>query len=363
MPVNLPVHILIFEKIIKVIDKKIVKAGNRFLLMETVESFELLPVGSYALKFDAETGMVWLEEQKPFKKPEKVYDIDGELRRLIQVKFNATKKNLGVLLTGAKGQGKTFTAKMLCVELGLPVVSITGRIPREVDFLSYLANIPQEFVLFIDEFEKIFIKEDKDSAFHTQEAFLSFMDGRALAGRVLFLLTSNNEVSTYLLNRPSRISFLKEYDELSEEIFDMIVEDLLEDKSYVEDLKDNTSLINLNVDLLMSIIKDINLFKIPYSSFMNMYNYRMEMYRYEIFETKNGAERFVNITRTERKFKVTDRHFGGYAVNDIIKMGNGEVRFKSSTYEEDEEGNSVSRPVEIRAALLRSYESVKTLTI
>ncbi len=63
--------------------------------------------------------------------------------------------NMGVLLNGVKGTGKSVTAKLICNELKnfLPIIIVDKAYEGLPQFIS---KIQQEVIIFIDEFEKVF---------------------------------------------------------------------------------------------------------------------------------------------------------------------------------------------------------------
>jgi len=310
----------------------ILKDNGRYFFYNALDLSKKLEAKNYVFNYD-DKGVCWLEDVEDFKFPEKIYNVDEKLRGFVKVSFENNKKNLGVLLTGNKGQGKSLTAKLLCKELGLPVILINKSIEFSVDFIGFLNNIKQDYILFVDEFEKLFMNpsgntnDGKD--FHDQESFLTFMDGVLTNDtKILFLLTSNELVSEFFINRPSRIKFLQEYSELPEELFNMITNDKLVNPEFKADLEDNISLINLNIDLLISIIGDINLFDIPFSHFKDHYNYKFESYRYEISIIKDGhVEAFDKFLSLDKKIKSTHRYIAGYNVEELLKFSKDEILF------------------------------------
>lgn len=63
-------------------------------------------------------------------------------------------------------------------------------------------------------------------------------------------------------NRPSRIHFLKEYGSISMEVVEEVANDLLDNKDYIPELLDVCDMIpELTFDILISLVKDCNLFK------------------------------------------------------------------------------------------------------
>ena len=93
------------------------KSGNRIFLMDSVESLDGLPVGNFQLMWD-DRGNVHLEETSKFILPEKIYDFDRDLIDFCKIKFEKSDGNMGVLLCGRKGQGKSITAKQIVNEMG-----------------------------------------------------------------------------------------------------------------------------------------------------------------------------------------------------------------------------------------------------
>ena len=299
---------------------------------------------NYLFNFD-DLGNCWLEDIEEFKFPQKIYDVDGNLRKYIRKSYDANQKNLGVLLTGNKGQGKSHNAKLLCTELNQPTIIINKQIPADVNFVKFLSEIKQNHTLFVDEFEKLFdtTKGTNDTnGYHTQETFLSFMDGViSNEHKVLFLLTTNDGINEFFINRPSRIKFLQEYNELPEELFNLITDDKLNNLEYKQDLEDNISLVNLNIDLLISIIDDINLFDEPFSTFKDMYNYKFEQYKYEVYHIENGVDIFKSFYTSSKKIKYTDNYLAGEKVLDMLVFKADEIVFKAKTWGEDKKGKDI----------------------
>ena len=334
----------------------ILNNNGKYHFFNALKIEEELENKNYLFNFD-ELGNCWLEDVESFKFPSKIYDVDSNLRNYIAKSYAANNRNLGVLLTGNKGQGKSHCAKLICKELNQPTILINKQIPADINFVKFLNEIKQDHTLFVDEFEKLF-NEEKDgnevNGYHTQETFLSFMDGVLTnEHKVLFLLTTNESVNQFFINRPSRIKFLQEYNELPEELFNLITDDRLKNLAFKEDLEENISLVNLNIDLLISIIDDINLFNKPFSEFKDMYNYKFEQYKYEVYKTDKGAETWDSMFNSSRKFKYSDRYIGNYNVDEMIKFKSDEIIFKTNVYEEVK-GKKVKKEVTIKMVPFKS---------
>lgn len=271
---------------------QIVKNLNCYSFFNEVQILSELEVKNYRIDFSEFSGLFLVDEDN-FTLPEKIYDVDKEFRELVLKSFNMNTRNTGVLLDGEKGFGKSVMAKQLAIQANLPVIMITKSIPVKYDFLAFLNNIKQEFVLFIDEFEKIFpngnshLDDDDDNKKNSpsQHVFLSYLDGSTSNEfKKLVLLTTNTPIDDKFINRPSRIKFYKEYVSMSEDMYDMIIENKLINKEYKNDLLENLPLIECSPDLLTSIIDEINKLEMPYSKFKEYFNHKQQQYRYNIYK-------------------------------------------------------------------------------
>lgn len=241
---------------------KFYQHGNKTSIIDLppIETlFDLLPNNTY--RFIAEESMMginfYLEHTDNFKLPTTIYgDVDQCFKR-IQTTFNNSKGNLGVLLVGQSGAGKTLQAKYVCENMrktGLPVISVDK---GAIHHLSYLAkNLKQPAVILVDEFEKQF--DDTDD----QNYLLTLLDG-TYNSNLLFLFTANDEtkVNPYFFDRPTRIKYVYKYKYLKEDVLKAIISDLLVNKTQEEEvlqLMFQTS--NLSVDVLKSFIDECNLF-------------------------------------------------------------------------------------------------------
>jgi hypothetical protein len=108
--------------------------------------------------------------------------------------------------------------------------------------------------MFIDEFEKVYTKDE-------QQTLLSLMDGN-FETKIVFLLTCNDfRINEFLVNRPGRIRYNKQYEDLDISVINDVIEDLLLDKQYAESIHQFLEKINMStMDLLVTIIKEVNTF-------------------------------------------------------------------------------------------------------
>lgn len=315
---------------------KVLKTDGRFRIFNKIEINDELAVGNYRFNYDA-FGVPYLEELSEFAFPAKLYDIDKKFRETVIKSYHHSKNGIGVLLEGYKGQGKTVTAKLLCQEVKLPVILMDKPIPKNVDFVGFLSRIEQDFVLFVDEFEKNFEKwgslDEEGSggnSMHKQDSFLSFMDGATTTNyKKLFVFTTNESVNDKLVNRPSRIMWHKKYQFMPKEFFDMVVTDKLVNKEWKDDLELNLPLSEATVDLLLTIIDQVNLFDVPYSSFKNIFNHTVRNIKYKVFlKVKDKWQYMTDMALTSMPTR-EERYIGNLGVTTIDSINEDEVVFTS----------------------------------
>lgn len=172
-------------------------------------------------------------------------------------------KNLGIILNGLKGTGKTVAAKLLCNSLGLPVILVSDTFDGAI--LPFISSLEFECVIFIDEAEKTFDSDDS--------ILLSLIDGSYNASRKLYILTTNElRLNDNLLGRPGRIRYIQEFGNLSIEAVKEYCNDNLRDESKLPDvLREVNSLDISTIDILKSIVEEFNIFGgLPESTEMNV---------------------------------------------------------------------------------------------
>ncbi len=161
----------------------------------------------------------------------KVYDVGcEEIEERIKKVWNSkqyveSNKNLGVIFNGIKGTGKTVKAKLLCNDLGLPVILVDD--DYEGQILPFITNLNFECVIFLDEAEKMFD--------YNPEILLKLIDGAYNKTRKLYLLTTNKlTLDDNLIDRPGRIRYIQEFGNLSAKAISKCIDDNLENPEYKE---------------------------------------------------------------------------------------------------------------------------------
>ena len=272
----------------------------------TVSHPEGLPKGIYEVKLSM-TGFYLSKIAESFTFDYKLYGLNQKFIDYVLKTYENTTGNLGILLDGIKGTGKTVTAKELCNRLQLPVILVQSMgVDTNSKLIKYLStSIDFDCIFFFDEYEKEF-KNSSD--------VLSFMDGTYNSiYRKVFLLTTNElNVDPNLLGRPSRIRYKKSFNNLSEEVTREILNDILEDKTAIEKVIELTHSMNIiTIDLIKAIATEINIhgveslpdiketFNIEFSRFT--YLYREVQVRH--CDLKFTPENINNLLKIYNKYK------------------------------------------------------------
>lgn len=163
-----------------------------------------LPVGIYSICLTM-TGYHLDRYADKFVFPYKMYGLQNEFIDHVIKTYHATEGNLGIMLTGTKGTGKTVTAKELANKLNLPIIIVKDMGDHNQSMIEFLSGIEGDCILFLDEFEKNFSESDS--------TILQIMDGVYNSKyRKVFLLTTNAmTINENMVGRPSRIRYVKEF--------------------------------------------------------------------------------------------------------------------------------------------------------
>lgn len=243
----------------------ITEIENTFWFSESGVSHKTLPVGVYLLRFHQMKNEFYLSKSSDFNVPEKMYGdfsiVDRWLKTYEEKK--ARKKNLGILLSGIKGAGKTLTAELLCKKANQPVIMIRSGFAGE-NFETFLTN-PQlgNCTIFIDEFEKTYNSNTSDGVRNAGEGLLQLLDGGYSTSH-LFIFTVNDQdkMNDFLMNRPSRIYYRSDYTELPESVIREVGKDKNLSDDFITDLILCMKTLgnNASFDALMSIIDEAQRF-------------------------------------------------------------------------------------------------------
>ena len=238
---------------------KIIESNGQFNLYggNSVLTYDKLPADFYEICFHKQKGF-WLERHPQVQIKEKIYGNHIEKVNKVLKSFDIFNRNLGVMLSGDKGMGKSLFAKLLSLEAinkGLPVIIVNSYIPGIMKFID---SIQQEALVLFDEFDKTF--EERED-YNPQYEVLNTLDGLSV-GKKLFMFICNNleEINNCMLNRPGRIHYHFRFSYPTEEEVAEYLKDNLDKKYYnqIEEVVKFSCMTKINYDCLRAIVFELN---------------------------------------------------------------------------------------------------------
>ena len=135
---------------------KAISIGDKYQVYgNSLQAYDSIPAYTYNVRFDEMTGF-YLKVRSKLAVKEKTYGAHPEKAEKVLKTFSVFERNLGVILSGDKGIGKSLFARMLAEkaqDAGYPVLIIDQFIPG---ISNYIQSIDQEAVFLFDEFDKTF---------------------------------------------------------------------------------------------------------------------------------------------------------------------------------------------------------------
>lgn len=237
----------------------IVESGKRYRIFNNaITTYDQLPPKTYRVDYDPETRIFSLLETHDFEIPEtKIYGQHLDKVKKVLNSMDKMNRNLGVILSGDKGIGKSLFSKCLGLKArkkGIPVILVNE---YHEGIANFLEEIEQTVMILFDEYDKTF----DEKKHNCQAEMLSLFDGVS-AGKKLFVITCNEiqSLSQYLINRPGRFHYhFRFLYPTADEIRDYMEDKL--DKQYYDEIENVIAFsvrMNLNYDCLRSIAFELN---------------------------------------------------------------------------------------------------------
>lgn len=298
--------------------KKWNQDSQTYSLSDNSKQISSLPVGVYVLS-KSMFGFYLERIEDKFEFSHKLYGLETDLIERVIRTWESTNKNLGVLLNGLKGTGKTVTSKVICNRLNLPVILVNEN-PDGGGIPDFLNQVEQDVIVLMDEYEKVFGEESD---------LLTLMDGVLTSdSRKLFMLTTNNTyINDNLLQRPSRIRYHKTFKDLSPDVIAEIVDDVLVHKQFRSEVISAISGLEvITIDVVKSIIEEVNIHSEPPSAFMDIFNVKKITGKYTVVKLTEDKDGNLTESVLHKGVKIWPREFdedrlGGYFEVDSNPLG------------------------------------------
>lgn len=264
------------------------KDGDSFYPISTATFENKLTPGVYVIKTPPLAPMYFQKIKPNFTFPYKIYGHNMSLINRVATAYDNSTGNLGILLNGLKGTGKSVTAEMICnkmaEERNMPVILIT----EEFEGLSeILAGVEQEITVFVDEFEKVFSRNVDDYTVDTSKNILTIMDGALKTEhRRLFVFTTNKMyINENLLQRPGRLRYVVEFTDLERDVIEEIIDDMLLYTDHRDATIEFISVLEMiTVDIVKAIVHEVNTFNEPPAAFKSVFNVKEKATSFNVYE-------------------------------------------------------------------------------
>lgn len=227
-----------------------IKNGKEITTKQNGEDYTLEVGRVYNLKYKPFQGPI-LEMDGILSLPDKIYTTEDEdkfANRIVKYFNERCENNLGVLLTGLKGSGKTLMSKQLAIKVNLPIIVVDPTF-RARDLNDFFLKFNQSVVVLFDEIEKNSYSWDTND-------LLPFLDGIQKSGKRLVIMTCNDDsdLSDCMKDRCGRIRYTRNFEGISDDMVKTIVYDFIENTDTYKDKLADYIINNISVRSFDNII-------------------------------------------------------------------------------------------------------------
>lgn len=254
--------------------------SNNEVHFNSGETIDSLPLGIYKI---VQTMTGTYLSKLPNYEYKKMFGISNEYVNLLLEHTNKS-NSFGALFSGLSGMGKTQTIKNFIIESKIPTIFIDEALSGNT-IIDIINRINSDVIVFFDEFEKLYAKEDSSNT------LLTFLDGIDFGKKVITICSFNDKskLSNYFFNRPGRFIFDFKFDRLLPEEGLEFISSIIEISMKKELLNYLSKIKNLSYDICNSIVGVIKIHGINnFIKYSNCLNIQEENYKYYYSLTKNS---------------------------------------------------------------------------
>jgi hypothetical protein len=205
------------------------KKGNIFYPITPVKSDTLrdhLPAAIYTIAV-TEDGIGLKHFRGRFKTPGKIYGSHAARKKQVLETYDSRNGSTGVILTGAKGTGKSLLTEDIAnamIDRGVPVIYIEDGFPPTA--IRHIVRTAGPCMVVFEEFGKIYPIPADPRERNGQSDLLSLFSDSSL-NKVLFIVTENAKetISPLYFSRPDRFLFWFRYEPPKMEVLKSVLGD------------------------------------------------------------------------------------------------------------------------------------------
>lgn len=318
--------------------------GSKYSPSSTAMNVNELPGGIYKIRTPPMQGWYLDRVQPGFVFNYKIYGNHSHILNRVNTAWEHLDSNVGILLNGIKGTGKTVTAQLIAnslVNKGVPVILVEGYTPILGEVLK---RIEAPCAVLFDEFEKTHNSEQ-------QQQLLSVMDGMSKNGhKRLYVFTTNRpNIDENFIDRPSRIRYHWEFNNLSRTDIREIVVDTID--SDLHHLIDSTvdyiaSRRVCTIDSVKCTVQEVNVFRENPMNFNGVLNLQGRPPSHYLVQALSGAgEVFSLVKKFTPVGKMTCRVVANAAKSDTYNTWDYDFgRADSTTVRDSKYSFSLRKP-------------------